>query len=123
MIFHKASHPHGLDTLIYRSCNRSTVNNYYFFIWDYCHTKTMISSDFFHAECNINNTWNYGLTYEDTSKTNIVLNSPKYGFGDYNISEYNDNQYIVKASSHIYSTEEFKCIQSSYFCLLGLLPP
>lgn len=108
MIFHKSCHSCGLDTRIYNIiCNRNTVKDYYFFIWDYCVTKTMISDDFFLVECNIDNTWNYALTYEDTSKTNIMLNSPKYGFGDYNISEYNDNQYIVKARSHIYSTERY----------------
>ena len=40
MLFHKACHFSGLDTLIYRSCNRNISKDYYFYIWDYCTKKT-----------------------------------------------------------------------------------
>lgn len=107
MIFYKSCHNYGLDYNIYRHLLKKTKNDYYLYTWDYCHTKTMISSDFFRTECNINNTWNFGLKFNDTSKESIQNNSTKYGFGDYNISKYNDNQYIVKAISHLYTTEKY----------------
>lgn len=107
MLSHKSNHSYGLDTNIYNSCTREKKKDFFFYIWDYCHTKSMITSDFFHEKCNKNNTWNYNLKYEDTSKLSIVRDSPKYGFGDYNISEYSDTQYIVKAISHIYSSERY----------------
>ena len=66
MIFHKACHIHGLDNLIMCRCNRNTSNDYYFYVWDYCIKQQMISTDFFHENCNINNTWNYELKFEDT---------------------------------------------------------
>lgn len=107
MIFHKACHIYGLDNLIIYSCNRNTSNDYYFYVWDYCIKQQMISTDFFHENCNINNTWNYELKFEDTSKKSIVKDSPMYGFGDYSISNYNEEQYIVKAISHLYTTEKY----------------
>ena len=101
MLFHNACHRSGLDTLIYNSCNRNTSKDYYLYIWDYCAKKNM-KSNFFHKDCNIENTWNFGLNFEDTSKASIVKDSPKYGFGDYSISHYNEEQYIIKAISHEY---------------------
>lgn len=119
MLFHKACHSWGLDNLIYRSCNHNTEKDYYFYIWDYCTKTQMISNDFFHEKCNIHNTWNYGLNFEDTSKKSIVTHSPKYGFGDYSISDYNEERYIVKAISHLYTTEKYGQCQLINKCDIG----
>ena len=108
MLFHKACHPNGLDTKIYRHCNNKFENDYYLYIWDYCDKSKVITPDFFHVKCNIDNTWNYGLKHEDTTKENIVKDSPNYGFGNYNITEYTNESYIVKAISHIYAKETKK---------------
>jgi hypothetical protein len=108
MIHHKACHQYGLDTLIFKACKHNTSTDYYFFIWDYCFSKSKISSNFFHEKCNINNTWNYALQFEDTTKYSIVENSPKYGFGDYKVRQIDKQEnYIVKAISHFYSCEKY----------------
>ena len=107
MLFHKGCHKSGLDTIIYKYYKGNTSKDYYFYIWDYCTTQKQISHDFYHEKCNIYNTWNYGLKFEDTSKKSIVKDSPKYGFGDYSISNCNEEKYIVKAISHLYTTEKY----------------
>ena len=108
MLFYKSSHCYGLDYLIYQKTKNNTyLKNYYLYIWDYACTETKTPLNFYHKECNKDNTWNYNLKFENTSKESIVKDSIIYGFGDYSIKDYNEEQYIVKAISHLYTKEKY----------------
>ena len=73
MLFYKSSHCYGLDYLIYQKTKNNTyLKNYYLYIWDYACTETKTPLNFYHKECNKDNTWNYNLKFENTSKESIV---------------------------------------------------
>lgn len=111
MIIHKSNHIYGLDSLIMKYINNKAnnsdnINNYYFFIWDYCYTKKLIN-DFYINKCNKHNTWNYNLKFKDTQKDMIQKNSHLFGFGNYDIKKSASNKYIIKAKSHLFSDEKY----------------
>ena len=107
-LYHKSCHKGGLDFKIFKDCKKNKSKNYYFYIWDFCTSRTLIPNNFYEKNCNTNNTWNFNLKFNYTSKDSILKDTPKYGFGDYNINEYKkDEKYIVKAISHLHSMEKY----------------
>lgn len=55
--------------------------------------------DFYSTENNEYNTWNYNLDFMSTTKKNIMNESSKFGFGNYNYS-INDKKILVKGIDH-----------------------
>lgn len=108
MLKHKSVHRSGLDTIIHHiSKNLRFENDLYMYIWDYCIAKKDIPDMFFDISCNKTNTWNYNLEFSSTQKDIIMNTSINYGFGSY-IPNYNkDNEFIIKAISHYYSSEKY----------------
>ena len=108
MLKHKSLHKSGLDYKLYLNTkNINCKKDYYLYIWDVCTIKTNNVYNFFDIECNKYNTWNYLLNLDNVNKDEIMRISPIFGFGDYNIVNYNLNKYIVKAKSHIFSEEKY----------------
>lgn len=107
MIAHKSCHNSGLDTLIFNAIKSHRCSkNYHFYIYDYCVTKTDKSNDFYTSQNNENNTWNYNLKYENTTKKSIMEISKQFNFGDYSYDE-QDTKILVKANGHIHSSEKY----------------
>lgn len=105
MITHKACHYGGLDTLIFRTVKNTICReNYYLYIYDYCHKKTSDMSNFYTDDNNETNTWNFNLKYENTTKKSIMEQSKNFKFGDYSYDD-NDSKILVKAIGHIYSSD------------------
>ena len=109
MIKYKSLHKSGLDYKLYLNTkNIKCKKDYYLYIWDVCVSKTnSIYNSFFDTECNKYNTWNYLLNLDNINKDEIMKISPTFGFGNYNIDNYNSNKYIVKAISHVFTGEKY----------------
>lgn len=105
MIIHKSCHKYGLDSLIFNLIKDiKCSNDYYLFIYDYCATKNNNLDNFYTYKNNETNTWNYSLTYENTTKDSIMRISKKFNFGDYSYNK-EDSKILVKAKGHIYSSD------------------
>jgi hypothetical protein len=108
MLNYKSTHIWGFDNEIFKNIKSNSINNYYLYIWDYCHMKIDINDSFYEKECNENNTWNINLKYKDTCKDEVVLKSKKHGFADLSYNN-EDCRIITKPLGHKNSTREKQC--------------